>query len=80
MNRLLSCFLTGAAGGALMAFLIVGLLRVLVLDPSSQGGDTARMEARMDELESRIQRIELNSGQPDSREMKRMGMPADGQP
>ena len=78
MNRFLPSFLAGAAGGAVMAFLIIALMKVLVLDPSDRGGAEARADARMDALESRIQRIELNSGQPDPRDAQRMGAPQHG--
>lgn len=79
MNRsLVACFMAGAAGGAVMSFLIVALLRVMVLDPQDQATGLDRLAARVDGLESRIRRIELNSGTPDPRDAQRADAPRHG--
>lgn len=79
MNRgLMACFMAGAAGGALMSFLVIALLRILVLDPQDQSTGLDRLGARVDGLESRIQRLELNSGQLDPKDARRAGAPQRG--
>lgn len=74
----MACFMAGALGGACMSFLIVALLRILVLDPQSQSTGLERLDARVDGLESRIQRLELNSGQLDPKDAARAGAPRRG--
>ena len=74
----MACFMAGAFGGAFMSFLIVALLRILVLDPQDQSTGLDRMGARVDGLESRIQRLELNSGQLDPKDASRAGAPQRG--
>ena len=78
MNRFLPSFLAGAAGGAVMAFFIIALLRVVVLDPVVHGGDQMRTDARIDGLESRIERIELNTGAPNPKDAAKVGAPDRG--
>jgi len=79
MNRsLVACFMAGAAGGAVMSFLIIALLRVMVLDPQDQATGLDRLGTRVDGLESRIRRIELNSGAPDPRDAQRADAPQRG--
>jgi hypothetical protein len=73
-----SCFMAGAAGGAVMSFLIIALMRVLVLDPQDQSSSVNRLAARMDGLESRIERLELNGGTPDPKDAQRIGAPRHG--
>jgi|UPI0004B664AC hypothetical protein len=79
MNRgFVACFMAGAFGGAFMSFLIIALLRVLVLDPQEQTTGVDRLSGRMDGLESRIQRLEMNSGQLDPNDAQRAGAPRRG--
>jgi hypothetical protein len=75
---MIACFMAGAAGGAVMAFLIIALLRVLVLDPQDQATGLDRLGTRVDGLESRIQRLELNSGSLDPHDAQRAGAPQHG--
>lgn len=79
MNRsFVACFMAGAFGGAFMSFLIIALLRVLVLDPQSQTTGVDRLSGRVDGLESRIQRLELNSGQLNPHDARQTGAPQRG--
>src|ERR1700760_3236391 len=79
MNRgFVACFMAGAFGGAVMSFLIIESLRVMVLDPQSQTTGLDRLETRVDGLESRIQRLELNSGALDPKDAQRAGAPQRG--
>ncbi|MBA2934994.1 hypothetical protein HZF05_12885 [Sphingomonas sp. CGMCC 1.13654] len=79
MNRsMVACFMAGAAGGAFMSFLVIALLRIMVLDPQDQATGLDRLGTRMDGLENRIQRLELNSGQLDPRDAQRAGAPQRG--
>jgi hypothetical protein len=73
-----ACFMAGAAGGALMSFIIIALMRILVLDPQDQSSSVDRLATRVDGLESRIQRIELNSGQLDPKDAARADAPRRG--
>jgi hypothetical protein len=75
MNRVLATMLAGAAGGAIIAFMIVALTKILVLDPTALGGNERRMQGQIDDLESRVERIELNSGQPNPKDAQKMGAP-----
>jgi hypothetical protein len=70
--------MAGAAGGAVMSFLIMALLRVMVLNPEDQATGLDRLGARVDNLESRIQRLELNGGTPDPHDAARIGAPQRG--
>jgi hypothetical protein len=70
--------MAGAAGGAFMSFLIMALLHVMVLDPPDQSTGLDRLGSRVDGLESRIQRLELNSGQLDPKDAQRAGAPRRG--
>lgn len=77
MDRMLSTFLIGAAGGAVMAFLIVALTKVLVLDPQSGVDDAVRLQGQIDTLQARVERLELGSGQFNAADARRMGAPRD---
>jgi hypothetical protein len=68
MNKIIWCVLAGALGGGVTSVLAVAILQVQVLMPERSNSHDAQVEERINDLDARLTKIELNSGQLDDKE------------